>query len=103
MMNKYEEALDELSYPLEDSICGGCKCGESDCSCEKRIAVETLQELVDRATPKKVIINQYTPAYCQTCGEELSESLGDGYYEYYTHLDVCPNKECRQVLDWSDE
>lgn len=64
---------------------------------------DLLKELVDRATPKKVIINQYTPAYCQTCGEELSESLGDGYYEYYTHLDVCPNKECRQVLDWSDE
>lgn len=62
-----------------------------------------LQELVDRATPKKVIIEQYTPVYCPSCGEELSESLGDGYYEYYTHLDVCPNKECRQVLDWSYE
>lgn len=46
-MNKYEKALEELSFPLISSDCGGCKCGESDCSCEKREAVETLQELVD--------------------------------------------------------
>ncbi len=45
-MDKYEKALEELSYPLMSSDCGGCKCGESDCSCEKREAVETLQELV---------------------------------------------------------
>jgi len=45
-MNKYEKALEELSFPLISSDCGGCKCGESDCSCEKREAVETLQELI---------------------------------------------------------
>lgn len=93
-MNKYQEAkawIDKINDHAEWTRCD-----------IEEPALSQLKELVDRATPKKVIIEQYTPAYCPTCGEELSESLGDGYYKYYTHLDVCPNKECRQVLDWSD-
>ncbi len=53
-MNKYQEALDDLSYPDSSSPCYGCKCGESDCgdwNIKKDIL--TLKELVDRATPKK--------------------------------------------------
>ena len=30
-MNKYQEALDDLSYPDIYSPCYGDKCGESDC------------------------------------------------------------------------
>lgn len=96
-MNKYQEALNELSYPLEDSSCGGCKCGESDCSCEKRIAVETLQELVDKATPKKPIKDEpsrirYIPTYvCPSCGQRFSGMISNFCYH------------CGQKLDWSDE
>lgn len=47
-MNKYQEALDELSFPLYDSSCGGCKCGTSDCQdCEKAQAVFTLEQLIN--------------------------------------------------------
>lgn len=98
-MNKYQEALNELSYPLEDSSCGGCKCGESDCSCEKRIAVETLQELVDRATPKKPEMMRikkydgYNIGICE-CGNTIDTSLDDC-------ANFCPN--CGQALDWVDE
>lgn len=47
-MNKYKEALNELSYPLDDSSCGGCKCGTSDCQdCEKAQAVFTLEQLIN--------------------------------------------------------
>lgn len=107
-MNKYQEALDELSYPLDDSSCGGCKCGESDCSCEKRIAIETLQELVELATPKKPI------------DRTKYEDRSNGFFEYHgeTLRDIrCPNcnkrirlvhkykhcAKCGQALKWSDE
>lgn len=89
-MNKYQDALEELSYPLDDSSCGGCKCGESDCHCKKRTAVETLQELVDKDIPKKPLedIKLY---YCPTCKSLLN------YSEFkQSH---CP---CGQRLDWSD-
>ena len=47
-MNKYKEALNELSYPLDDSSCGGCKCGTSDCQdCKKAQAVFTLEQLIN--------------------------------------------------------
>lgn len=93
-MNKYQEALDELSYPLEDSSCGGCKCGESDCTCKKRIAVETLQELVEKSIPKKPIKDKkskilYVPTYvCPSCSGGFSGRLWANCYQ------------CGQKFDW---
>ena len=104
-MNKYQEALDELSFPLYDSSCGGCKCGTSDCQdCEKAQAVFTLQELVEKATPKKV--KEYEDKYyaCPICGNPLLHK-----WEVYptkltsrkNGMPVCLN--CLQRLDWSEE
>ena len=48
MKHKAQESLDVLSYPLDDSSCGGCKCGTSDCrDCKKAIAVFNVEDLIN--------------------------------------------------------
>ena len=59
-------------------------------------------EALEKQIPKKVQIKRWTPARCPSCGVELSESCGDGYYRHPTFLEVCPNVECCQRLDWSE-
>lgn len=52
--NKYQEALDKLSYPPYESDCGGCKCGESDCrDCYMKQSIKILQELIDKTVGKE--------------------------------------------------
>ena len=51
--------------------------------------------------PVKVIIRDWNPAKCPTCGEKLGEDLGDGYYKNYTSQKRC--FACAQVLDWGDD
>ena len=67
----------------------------------KRGTIKAAIEMLERQIPKKVIINLYSPARCPSCGAELSESLGDGYYKHYKHWKFCHNPECLQRLDWS--
>lgn len=94
-MNKYQEALDKL-----------CELGRKELTfreiCEMEIAVEYLQRLVEKATPKK-------PDY-------EGDGYADGYMVYdtwicpccekhyevdYDDYDYCPN--CGQALDWKVE
>lgn len=65
--------------------------------------LEEVREAVEKQKQKKPIIQQWSPARCPACGEELSESLGDGYYRHRTFLERCTNVECAQRLDWSEE
>lgn len=58
---------------------------------------------LEKQIPKKPIIKPWSPAICPSCGEELSISLGDGYYSHRIILTHCPNLECLQRLDWGDE
>ena len=60
------------------------------------IAIEALEKQIE----KKPIIKSWNPAICPTCGEELSESCGDGYYKHYEYLEVC---KCGQKLNWREE
>jgi|GEM_PF-5397019 len=56
-MNKYQEALNNL---IKVSCPKGRCCKECDfekiCNCEAKSYIDTLQELVDKATPKKADI-----------------------------------------------
>lgn len=63
------------------------------------IAIEALEKQL----PKKVEVKEWNPARCPSCGTELSEFLGDGYYRHPTFLKRCPNVDCGQRLDWSEE
>lgn len=69
---------------------------------ETKEAFEMAIKALERQIPKKPEIKKWDPALCPTCGGELSESLGDGYYMHWTHLERCPNVECCQKLDWSE-
>ena len=114
-MNKYQEALDDLSYPDINSPCYGNKCGETDCGdCNIRGDILTLKELVDKATPKKPILSdswkdeEQTDIYdengfidpivsiCPNC-----RKYGIFDFEYGEKFNYC--KHCGQAIDWSDE
>ena len=58
--------------------------------------VEECREAVEKQKVKYIKIESYCPAYCPTCRFELSESLGDGYYEYFENLSRCP--KCGQKI-----
>lgn len=78
-MNKYQKALENLTvYEV----------------CDKEI--KTLQELVDKETPKKPEFNCDEDIYtCPYCGKKY-ETYYDGYQKNYC-------SECGQALDWSDK
>lgn len=63
---------------------------------------ETAIEALEKQLPQKVEVKEWSPARCPSCGTELSESLGDGYYMHPTFLKRCPNVDCSQLLDWSE-
>lgn len=65
--------------------------------------LEEVRDAVERQKPKKVVIERWSPSICPRCGNELSENLGDGYYEHPIFLERCPNPDCAQRLDWSEE
>ena len=85
-MNKYQDALDFIIAATN----GGNGMVKE---------LNTLQELVDKATPKKYELKsemvdgvKWTHAICPNCKEVIDE------FEYYPY---CPN--CGQAVDWSDE
>ena len=59
-----------------------------------------LQDFREREIPKKVIVSAWNPDKCPCCHDELSESLGDGYYSHPTFLERCP--KCLQKLVWDE-
>lgn len=99
-MNTYIEALDFVKKHLD-----------SKCDLRK---VEVLQELVDKATPKKPILSdswkdeEQTDIYdengfidpivsiCPNC-----KKYGIFDFEYGEKFNYC--KHCGQAIDWSDE
>lgn len=49
-----------------------------------------LEQFREREVAKEVVSSNWMPDKCPSCGYELSESLGDGYYTHPTHLERCP-------------
>ena len=62
--------------------------------------VKECRKAVEKQKSKYIKIESYCPAYCPTCRFELSESLGDGYYEYFENLSRCP--KCGQKICWDE-
>lgn len=96
MKNKYQDALDNL-FGLE-WIHG-----------DERDELTILQELVDKATPKKVkdITNNvlygdhHSTGYCPNCGVYL-DIPSEVWYHFMVETDyfTCG---CGQKLDWSED
>ena len=86
-MNKYERALSELFFYIDDREI------ENEIS-NKEYQEDVylpLQELVERATPKKPHSpDRFRDFYCPTCGEIVLKD------------ECCGNNDCRQCIDWSE-
>lgn len=65
-------------------------------------ALDAAIEALEKQLPKRVEVKEWSPARCPSCGIELSEALGDGYYRHPTFLKRCPNEDCGQLLDWGN-
>lgn len=93
-MNKYKEALDEIKNIVLDKNGDGYHAAKylqnfyySSC--------ETLQELVERATQKKLVATRHTRR-CPACNRQMSD-----INNAHPNMKFCPN--CGQALDWRDE
>ena len=90
-MNKYQEALEKIRL--------------LDCYDEENFEIKfenipIIQELVDRATPKKPIVDEehiYDDGVCPNCH---SSRIGNWEFNgvFYKHC-----ADCGQALDWTNE
>lgn len=102
MENKYQEALDRL---LNDEYDFPHDFYEEDKATAMEHDIDTLQELVDKATPKKPVRvccepeeewdNEEEFYNCPNCGEPLPYNFD---YDYPIKNKCC--LECQQVLNW---
>lgn len=101
-MNKYQEALDGLVNVKENFVYHEGKMIQI-----KNIKnAKLLQELVDKATPKKPI-REIWGWDCPNCGNYVAyypkKANGTDQNDVYVFLETCPNHDCRQVIDWSND
>ena len=89
-MKDYKYALEIIRQEIKSSyICP-----------EVKYAFEANIEALEKQIPKKPIIERWSPSLCPSCKEELSESMGDGYYKHWTSKNIC---DCGQKLKWDDD
>lgn len=86
-----QKAIEYFSGKLERTL-----------SNRRRQAYEVALEALEKQEAKKVEIKEWSPAICPSCGCELSESVGDGYFKHPTFLERCPNPDCGQRLKWEE-
>lgn len=92
-MSKYQEALDRL---LNDDYDFPHDFYEEDKATAMERDINTLQELVDKATPKKPV-----RVCCEPEEEwDKEEELYNFDYDYQIKNKCC--LECQQVLDWGE-
>lgn len=89
-MNKYQKSLNTLRKEYLNNESKEC---------------DILQELVDKSTPKKIVIKDSKGSYikfkiyCPTCGKIVDRTNNP----YGNMLDIKYCDQCGQRLDWSDE
>lgn len=97
MLNKYQIAMNVVR---ERPKMSGFSSQNTD-----DIHLSILQELVEKAVPKKIIIKDIKGSYikfriyCPTCGKIVDRTNNP----YGNMLDIKYCDQCGQKLDWSDE
>lgn len=88
-MNKYQEALNNLIRSSCPSMLPCKECNFSKiCNCEAKGWIDTLQELVDRATPVAIELRN-DAFHCPRCGASIHNKL---IYTFYCN-------ECGQAFE----
>ena len=100
-MNKYQEALNKTNFILRKlSGWSGKDLSEIDNQYDLFNNQALIQELVDKSTPKKPIVQTFKSPYlksyinkgfCPQCNQEVEED------------NCCSNNDCRQAIDWSTD
>lgn len=91
-MNKYQEALNIF---CEQNI---FNCISKDILNENYLI---LQELVDKATPKKLVKEvdgRWARYFCPCCNKEIESAFDNRIVNKWKHC-----YECGQKLDWSED
>ena len=95
-MNKYEDALDWLIYRcMEPNDDYGGLDYEQVPYFEIEVNIEPLRDLIDRATPTKLIKTKHTRR-CPSCNRQMSN-----FKNAHPNIKFCPN--CGQSLDWGED
>lgn len=90
-MNKYKEALNTISDTLTYyMVRKDLELLPSDNEIYEAMA--TLRELVERATPKKLVATRHTRR-CPSCNRQMSD-----INNAHPNMKFCPN--CGKALDW---
>ena len=98
---KYKEAFVILTDWFHSYVDhNGVKVQERHITEEYKEAKQTIQELVEKATPKKAILVHDYDGYVYECPKCHNEFRPD-YIMYTVKWNGCPY--CLQALDWSDE
>ena len=84
-MNKYQEAMNYLWNLYDENKIYGIASSYIG-------YLEILQELVDKATPKKLVATKHTRR-CPSCDRQMSN-----INNAHPNVKFCPN--CGQALDW---
>lgn len=93
MKTKYQEALDRLNIINMVNFIG-----DKELIKHKNNDIKTLQELVDKETPKKVFKESLQDGLCVKCGAYVNFDMLNDKIEHAPKY--CSN--CGQKLDWSD-
>lgn len=90
-MNKYKEAYRKVGGYISNSIHASHKDTYRK-RWEAGYSLNELEELVEKATPKKAEETHYAPyhTFCSVCGGLV-----------FDNFNYCP--KCGQALDWSEE
>lgn len=97
-MDKEWEPIEEENYKLAIRACRDIQTKSNTPHID--IAMSVAIDVLERQIPKQVLIQDWSPAVCPTCGVWLSEHHGDGYFTHADWLERCPNEDCCQRLKW---
>lgn len=110
-MNKYQEALEIVDCKMhaDDWFCEIEKRSSEECAkCDFTKAYETLEELVNKATPQKPYKTEAVGEHyyaCPRCGSLIKEEYHVKNILKSPSKDILPNgcSRCLQALDWSEQ
>lgn len=94
-MNEYQKSIEVIDTLLH-LMCGEEReDGYKPTMEEMSKSMYLLQELVERATPKKLVATRHTRR-CPSCNRQMSD-----INNAHPNMKFCPT--CGQALDWRDE
>lgn len=91
-MNKYQEAIEVIDTLLHLMRGEEREDGYKPTMEEMSNSMDCLKELVERATPKKLVSTRHTRR-CPSCNRQMSD-----INNAHPNMKFCPN--CGQALDW---